>query len=162
LARKVFYSFHFKPDNWRTAQVRNFGSLEGNPVLSDNDWEQVKAGGPAAIQKWIDEQMKGRPCVIVLIGAETAGRPWIRYEIEKAWIDGRGLCGIHIHKLLDQNGIPSAEGRNPFSGVKIGELDLGTVVPVHNPPQNRSTDVYQYIGDNLAVWAEHAIWIRGH
>lgn len=28
--RQIFYSFHYKPDNWRVAQVRNIGSVEGN------------------------------------------------------------------------------------------------------------------------------------
>ena len=30
MARRVFYSFHYQPDNWRAAMVRNIGSIEGN------------------------------------------------------------------------------------------------------------------------------------
>ena len=30
MARRTFYSFHYKPDNWRAAQVRNMGVIEGN------------------------------------------------------------------------------------------------------------------------------------
>ena len=44
MARRVFYSFHYKPDNWRAAQVRNIGAIEGNNPASDNDWEAVKKG----------------------------------------------------------------------------------------------------------------------
>lgn len=29
--------------------------------------------------------MKYRSCVVVLVGSETASRPWIQYEIEHAW-----------------------------------------------------------------------------
>lgn len=43
--RKVFYSFHYKPDNWRASQVRNIGAVEGNKPASDNDWEEVVKGG---------------------------------------------------------------------------------------------------------------------
>ncbi len=41
MARRAFYSFHYKPDNWRAAQVRNMGVIEGNLVASDNDWEKT-------------------------------------------------------------------------------------------------------------------------
>lgn len=60
MARKVFYSFHYIPDNWRASQVRYIGAVEGNQPAKDNDWEAVKRGGDAAIQKWIDGQLEGR------------------------------------------------------------------------------------------------------
>ena len=72
MARRVFYSFHYKPDNWRASQVRNMGVIEGNQAVADNDWETVTKGGDAAIKKWIDDQMVGRSCVVVLIGSAAA------------------------------------------------------------------------------------------
>ena len=36
MIRKVFFSFHYKRDNWRAAQVRNIGVIEGNKTVSDN------------------------------------------------------------------------------------------------------------------------------
>ena len=45
MTRRVFYSFHYEPDNWRAAQVRKIGSIEGNSPALDNDWETVKKGG---------------------------------------------------------------------------------------------------------------------
>jgi len=85
MPRKVFYSFHYIPDCARAAQIRNMGIVEGNPPASDNDWESVKKGGDAAIQRWIDGQLDGKSCAVVLIGAATAGRKWINYEITSAW-----------------------------------------------------------------------------
>ncbi len=35
MARRVFYSFHYVPDCWRTSQVRNIGAIEGNKPASD-------------------------------------------------------------------------------------------------------------------------------
>lgn len=84
MARKVFFSFHYKPDNWRASQVRNMGVIEGNAPVSDNDWEAIKKGGDKAIQNWIDGQLKGKSCTIVLIGANTAGRKWIKYDTSGA------------------------------------------------------------------------------
>ncbi len=66
MARRSFYSFHYKPDNWRAAQVRKMGVIEGNRPVSDNDWEQIKKGESKAIQNWIDGQLKGKSCTIVL------------------------------------------------------------------------------------------------
>jgi hypothetical protein len=48
-----------------------------------NDWEEVKRKGSASIEKWIDDQMHGKTCVVVLVGAETANRPWVIHEISK-------------------------------------------------------------------------------
>lgn len=73
MARRVFYSFHYEQDNWRAAQVRNMGIVEGNVPLSDNDWEQIKKKGDKAIKQWIDDQLAGRSCTIVLIGEKQQG-----------------------------------------------------------------------------------------
>ncbi|QTA89193.1 TIR domain-containing protein [Desulfonema magnum] len=95
MQRRAFYSFHYKLDNWRASQVRNMGVFEGNRPASDNDWEQIKRGGNKVIQKWIDNQLKEKSVAIVLIGEKTAGRNWVKYEIKKAWDDGKGILGIY-------------------------------------------------------------------
>ena len=40
--RRVFYSFHYGNDCWRTQQIRNIGALDGNKPVSANDWETLK------------------------------------------------------------------------------------------------------------------------
>lgn len=50
MARKVFYSFHFKQDSQRVAKVKNMGVIEGQTILTSNEWEDVKAGGDSSIQ----------------------------------------------------------------------------------------------------------------
>ena len=72
--RQIFYSFHYKPDSWRAAKVRNIGVIEGNNPVSDNDWETITKGGNDAIKRWIDNQMKYRSCTVVLVGSNTANR----------------------------------------------------------------------------------------
>jgi len=49
--RQVFYSFHYKNDNWRVWQVRKMGVIEGNEPVSSNDWEEVKKKGEDSIKK---------------------------------------------------------------------------------------------------------------
>ncbi|WP_226485856.1 TIR domain-containing protein [Streptomyces parvulus] len=160
MARKAFYSFHYIPDNWRAAKVRNMGVIEGNTPISDNDWEQVKKGGNAAIQNWINGQMRGKSCTIVLIGSATAGRKWIKYEIEKSWNDQKGVVGIYIHNLLDRHNRRATKGRNPFSDFSIGSSSMSSVVKAYDPPYQLSSNVYSYINENLESWVEEAIKIR--
>ena len=160
MARRVFFSFHYKPDNWRAAEVRNMGVVEGDKPVTDNEWETVTGGGDAAIRKWIDDQMKGKSCAVVLIGSKTAGRKWIKYEIKKAWDDKKGVVGIYIHKLKDKDGNQSSKGRNPFDDITINGSKLSSIVKDYNSPYKTSTYVYDYIKDNIAEWVEEAISIR--
>ena len=159
--KKVFYSFHYKPDCSRAAQVRNIGAIEGNPPASDNDWESITSGGNAAIQKWIDGQLSGKSCALVLIGANTAGRKWIKYEIKKAWELGKGVLGVYIHRLKDFAGNQSSQGNNPFDDVNISGTSLSSIVKAYNPPYLDSKQVYGHISDNIAGWIDEAITIRG-
>ncbi len=164
MARNVFYSFHYVPDNWRASQVRNAGVLEGNQPCSDNDWESITKAGEKEIQKWIDGQLSGRSCAVVLIGANTAGRKWINYEIEKAWNDKKGLLGIHIHNLLDANQKQTTKGSNPFATFTLneGKTKLSSVVKTYDPPYTTSKNVYDHIKSNLESWVEEAIEIRNN
>jgi len=162
MARRVFYSFHYRPDNWRASQVRNMGVIEGNRPVSDNDWETITQGGDEQIRKWISEQLQGKSCVVVLIGSKTAGRKWITYEIVKGWNDGKGVVGIYIHNLKDSNGNQSPKGANPFATIKYGDSGrmLSSVVKAYDPPYSTSSYVYDHIKENLAAWVDEAIAIR--
>jgi hypothetical protein len=162
MARRVFYSFHYSSDAWRTSQVRGIGFIEGNKSAIPNEWESIKNGGDKAIQKWIDDQLNGRSCTIVLIGKDTAGRRWIEYEIQKSWHDSKGLVGIHIHNLKDANQKQTAKGRNPFEAftMKHDGTKLSSIVQTYDPPYTDSKRVYDYISQNISSWIEQAIKIR--
>lgn len=160
MARKAFYSFHYVPDCWRASQIRNAGVVEGNVPVSDNDWEQIKRGGDAAIQRWIDGQLSGRSCTIVLIGTHTAGRRWIDYEIKKSWDDGKALLGVYIHNLKNMDGNQASKGGSPFDGFTVRGVSLSSIVKAYDPPYSNSTNVYNHIKQNLSTWVEEAISIR--
>lgn len=162
MAKRVFYSFHYKPDCFRAGQVRNMGVVEGNKPATDNDWESIKKSGDEAIKRWINRQLDGKSCGIVLIGASTAGRKWIKYEIERAWNEKKGLLGIYIHRLKNLEGETATKGSNPFDGFTLceGKKQLSSIVNAYNPPYTDSKDVYKFIRDNLEKWIEDAISIR--
>ncbi len=150
----VFFSFHYERDNWRVQQVLQMGALEGQPVLKPQEWEEAKrkAGG---IKNWIDEQMKYKTAVVVLIGAETASRPWVKYEIEKAWTDKKRLVGIRIHGLENRDGQTDRKGEDPFAKVSLSNgKTVSDYVPVHNPAGADSKAVYASIMNNLKIWVD--------
>ena len=160
--RRAFYSFYYEEDNWRASQVRNIGVVEGNRPATDNDWEQVKRGGNAAIKGWIRGQMKGRSCTIVLVGTNTADRKWINYEIYESWSQKMGVVGIHIHGLKDRHRHTTTMGANPFSYFLIRgtQTPLSKVVKCYNPPGRDSMERYNWIVINLSAMIEEAIAIR--
>lgn len=156
MARKpVFFSFHYGNDVMRVQQVRNIGSLEGNTPVSANEWETVKRGGDTSIKRWIDENMKYKQCVIVLVGEETANRPWVKYEIEKAWNDGKPIFGIYIHNLNCPRTGNSLKGKNPFDQFTLNNgSKLSDIVNCHDP---LLSDAYNDIARNMEKWVSAAV-----
>lgn len=162
MARKVFYSFHYKPDCWRAATVRSIGAIEGNKPASDNDWESVARDGDEAIKRWIASQMNGRTCTVVLIGSNTANRKWINHEIVKSWDSGLGVVGIHINGLKDSAQNTCLKGGNPFDHIGYGSTGkkLSSVVKCYNPDGSSSQEKYDWIKTHLSNAVEEAVRIR--
>lgn len=159
MSRKVFYSFHFDNDNWRAGQVRNMGVVEGNKPVNGNKWEEVKQS-EASIKKWIDDNLKDKSCLIVLIGEKTSERKWVLYEIKRAWELGKAVCGIYIDRLKNRYGEQSKKGKNPFEEFNLGERKLSNVVPVFDSKYTLSDYVYEDINNNIADLVEKAIEVR--
>ena len=159
MKRPAFFSFHFDNDIWRANQVRNIGAVDGNQPVSGNDWESIKRSGDRAIMNWIEGQLKNKQILIVLIGSETASRPWVLYEIKRAWELRKPIMGIRINALENVYGRQSREGQNPFERIR---LDNGTLlshwVPVYTPySYGTSRDAYNDIRINMGNWVESAI-----
>jgi hypothetical protein len=160
--RRVFFSFEYRKDAWRASMVRNMGKVDKSSTFSDNDWEEVKWKNDAAIRKWIDEQMAMRSCIIVLIGATTSTRRWVKYEIEKAYELGKGIVGIRIDRLEDQNGEQTTEGSNPFYQIYTDSGSrLSNYVTVFKSKYRSSKYVYDDIKDNIEQLIEEAIEAAG-
>lgn len=162
MARRCFFSFHYERDCHRAAQVRQIGSIEGNRPTTDNGWETIVRGGDAAIRRWIDDQMFGKSCTIVLVGSETANRKWINYEIIRSWEAGMGVVGIHIHGLKNLRRETSRKGLNPFDYIGFGNTarKLSSVVKCYDPPSGDSRASYAWVARYLAAAVEEAIRIR--
>lgn len=127
MARRVFFSFHYKNDVWRAMQVRNSWIIEGakkaEGFIDAAAFESLKKAGDAAIKKWIREQLIGTSVTVVLIGSETSNRDYIKYELEKSWEKGNGIIGIYIHNKKDKDGNTSGKGDNSFGPIFTSKDD---------------------------------------
>jgi len=156
--RQVFFSFEYGKDVWRASQVRNMGKVSDTSTFSDNDWEKVKSQSDADIMSWIDTQMAMRSCLVVLIGQTTSTRKWVKYEIKKAYELNKGIVGIYIHKLKDENGEQSAQGANPFNSIYTNDGErLSQYVECFDSKYQTSKFVYDDISDNIYDLIENAL-----
>ena len=157
MARRVFFSFHYERDVWRAGQVRNSWvtkpDREAAGFWDSAEWEKVKKGGDMAIKRWINKQLEGTSVTIVLIGAETSSRKWVRYEIEKSHEKGNGILGIYIHNLKDKNSSTDRKGDNNFGKID-GEHDFSELHPTYDWIKDKG---YENLGD----WIERAALIAG-
>jgi MTH538 TIR-like domain (DUF1863) len=126
--RRVFFSFNYQRDIWRINQIRNLHEIVGCAAAGFQDaslWEEAKKKGDAEIKKLIDAALERTTVTVVFIGAETAGRKYINYEIQQSMARGNGLVGIQIHNLKGKDGKPDSPGATPAVLTKYG-------VPVYN------------------------------
>lgn len=154
MARRVFFSFHYERDAWRASIVRNSGITKDVAGFSDAvDWEKIASRGDVAIKKWIDDQLVGTSVTVVLIGAETASRPYVKYELRRSWEVNNGILGIYIHQIKDSHQQTDVKG-----GVNFG-LNF-TVNGSNGKSFSERFPIYDWINDdgyhNFDKWIETA------
>lgn len=155
MARKVFFSFHYDRDVRRVVQVRNSWVVrakgEAQPFYDKAKWEEVRR--TSGIEKWIDNQLGGTSVTVVLIGAETYEREWVRHEIKRSYELNKGILGIYIHNVKDPQNGADVKGKNPLDYWTIKQN--GADVPL-----SRFYKTYDWLNDdgynNLATWIEAA------
>lgn len=158
MARRVFFSFHYERDVLRVGQIRNSGvvtsgAMESTGFIDSASWESVKRQGNDAIRRWIDTQMNGTSVTVVLIGAETADREWVQYEIKASHERGNGLLGVHIHNVVDLNRKTDLQGKNPFDQFQCEQNGRNVLLSSLYP----AYDWVQHDGrTNLSTWVEAA------
>lgn len=157
MARQTFFSFRYKKDNWRAGIVRNSWVTQERKAagfFDSAEWEEVKKKNDVAIGEWIDEQLKGTSVTVVLIGTDTAGKKWIKYEIESSHKRGNGMLGIFVHNLKDSGENTATKGNNPFDAFIFKKNDQVVTYPV-----------YDWVVDdgytNMGAWIEKAAKAAG-
>ena len=116
MARRVFFSFHYQRDIWRVNQIRNIPKIISVAAAGFQDasiWEEAKKKSDEAIKRLIDKGLENTSVTVVCIGAKTAGRRYINYEIAKSLERSNGLVGIQIHHLENESGETDSPGKTP-------------------------------------------------
>lgn len=161
MARKVFFSFHYKRDSQRVAQIRNCNSVsqhfESSPFLDRAQWESIKRNGKAAVKNWIDTNMYGTSVVVVCYGLETSTRPWVIYELEKAHREGRGIVAINMSRMLNLQREWDFSGQNPL---QVAKDSLGNDLSSYSKYKT-----YHWLDnngrENIDEWVEEAARLAG-
>jgi hypothetical protein len=125
--RNVYFSFHYA-DIWKVNQIRNSGVVFGAKSAGFSDgslWEEAEAKHDSALRRLIAEGLEGTSVTAVLIGRETAGRRWVKYDIQRSLKQGNALVGIHIHQVRDPDRRVARRGRIPHA-LKVHD------VPIHD------------------------------
>lgn len=130
--RKVFFSFHYddviRVNNVRHSEQFKAKAREVPQSFYDRSlWEKRQLTNPDSLKEMIRTGVKGASVICVLIGTETYARRWVRYEIARAIIDGKGLVGVHINGLRHhRDRIPHPRGPDPFEYMGVGLMQDGT------------------------------------
>ncbi len=106
MSRNTFFSFKYE-DVSRAMVVRNSWitkEREARGFVDSAEFEKLKRQGDASIKAWIDRQLVGTSVTVVLVGANTCGSRWVKYEIEQSIARGNGLLGIDISKIKNLRG----------------------------------------------------------
>jgi hypothetical protein len=124
VARRTFFSFHYKPDVTRAWVVRNSwvtkvtqGEREDAGFFDSSVFEAKQRESDDALKRFLREGLKNTTVTCVLVGAETTLRRWVRYEIFRSFVRGNGLFAVRIHRIAGFNRLPAAKGPNPFGDV---------------------------------------------
>jgi hypothetical protein len=160
MSRHVFFSLHYAADRSRAELIRKLPGLTPNLEAKPSEWATIQRTGEFAFKRWLEQQLRGRSCTVVLIGAESAQRPAIHYEIKRSWELRLGLLGVHVHALRDAKGAQATKGPSPFDARESALGADAALVRVYDPPEADAKLAYRFIADNLAQWVEHAVATR--
>ena len=121
MARRTFFSFHYKADVTRAWVVRNSwvtkvtqGEREDAGFFDSSVFEVAQREGDDVLKRFLREGLKNTTVTGVLVGAQTTLRRWVRYEIFRTFSRGNGLFGVRIHTIAGFDKMQSAKGPNPF------------------------------------------------
>jgi hypothetical protein len=125
---------------------------EAQPFYDKAEFEQAKkrAGG---IEQWIEAQLSGTSVTVVLFGAETCNREWVRHEIKRSYEMKKGILAIDIHGVKDPLRGADIQGSNPLDYWSITENGVRkSFAQIFN--------TYDWVNDNgyanMPAWIEAA------
>jgi hypothetical protein len=86
-------------------------------------WEEAERKGAAVLKALIDTWLKGTSVTVVLVGSETYSRRWVKYEIVKSFVEGKGVLPIYINRIPSKYEGIKAKGINPLERLAVDVSD---------------------------------------
>ncbi len=132
MARKTFFSFHYQPDVHRAMNARNSWvtqpDRESAGFFDKSVFDSKQRTSDYALKRFLSEGLYGTSVTCVLYAAQTAWRRWVRFELLKSFIEGKGILSIDIHTIRNLDNPPQAAalGYDPLTVLGL-EVKDGTV-----------------------------------
>lgn len=127
MARRTFFSFHYKPDVWRAWNARNSRVVKSESAeegfFDSSVFEASQREGDDNLKRFLREGLEGSSVTCVLTGSNTWSRRWVRYEIVRSILKGNGLLTVDIHGLKDKDGNIAEKGADPLAQVGLYRAD---------------------------------------
>jgi antiphage defense system Thoeris ThsB-like protein len=96
--RQVYFAFDYQ-DVFAVNQIRRAGQFVDRAVAGFSDasqWEKLKEKDDAVIRQAIDDSLVGTTVTVACVGARTANRRWVKYELNASRRRGNGLLGVYL------------------------------------------------------------------
>lgn len=129
MARRTFFSFHYKPDVMRAWIARNSwvtkvaqGDRASAGFFDSSVFEKSKKESDEALKTFLRNGLNNTTVTCVLVGEHTTLRRWVRYEIFRSFMRGNGLLAVQINTIPAPNNPPTPAGSNPFDNLAF-EVD---------------------------------------
>lgn len=120
MAKRVFFSFYYQDvidfranvvrQHWLTKPDR-----EAAGFFDASIWGNAELSGDVGIKRVINSGLDGTSVTCVLIGSETYGRRWVRYEVMKSFRKGNALLSVHINSIKGRDQRTKPSGPNPLN-----------------------------------------------
>lgn len=130
MARRTFFSFHYKPDVWRAWNVRQCWVVkpqdqEDHGFFDGSVFEASQKEGDESLKRFLREGLENTSVTCVLAGTETWTRRWVRYEIARSVLKGNGLMTVYIHGVKNNKQEVATKGADPLAQMGVYKTDTG-------------------------------------
>jgi hypothetical protein len=126
MARRTYFSFHYKEDVHRAWVVRNSwvtkvaqGERESAGFFDSSIFEAKEREDPETLKRFLRAGLENTSVTCVLVGTHTCLRRWVRYEILRSFMCGNGLLAVRIHSIAALSSPATESGHNPFQSLSF-------------------------------------------
>jgi hypothetical protein len=87
--------------------------------IDKSAWEEAERKGDDNLKNLIEKWLRGTSVSVVLVGSDTHSRQWVKYEIVKSFVEGKGILPIYINRIPSKNEGIKVKGINPLERLAV-------------------------------------------